>query len=115
MRGFAFYHPRGESPYDYVDQVVDQLGDIAELCDRNGLTFGLEVEANLVGQCGPTLELLHKKVNHPAMLTIFDAANIVTQGYSSAHSEQDQIGIRQLWPAVDSGRSLQAGGDTCRR
>lgn len=83
MRGFAFYHPRGEDPYTYVDQVVDQLSAIAELCDKNGITFGLEVEANLVGQCGRTLELLHRKVKHPAMLTIFDAANIVTQGYSS--------------------------------
>ena len=83
MRGFAFYHPRGEDPYAYVDQVVDQLSAIAELCDKNGITFGLEVEANLVGQCGRTLELLHRRVKHPAMLTIFDAANIVTQGYSS--------------------------------
>ncbi|HCP84486.1 MAG: sugar phosphate isomerase/epimerase [Pirellulales bacterium] len=83
IRGFSFYHPRGTDAWDHIPQVVDHLGEIAELCDRNGLTFGLEVEANLVGGNGPTLEALHKQVNHPAMVTIFDAGNIVTQGYSS--------------------------------
>ena len=37
------------------------------------------------------------------------------RGDGKPHPEQDQIGIRQLWPAADSGRSLQASGDTCRR
>ncbi len=26
---------------------------------------------------------IHRRVNHPAMLTIFDAANIITQGYTT--------------------------------
>ena len=48
LRGFAFYHPKGTAAEDHIDQVVDQLGQIAEVCDSRGLTFGLEVEANLV-------------------------------------------------------------------
>ncbi|MCO8123056.1 sugar phosphate isomerase/epimerase [Stieleria sp. TO1_6] len=83
IRGFAFYHPKGTSPDEHVDQVADQLGQIAEACDKRGLTFGLEVEANLVGQTGQLLEKIANKVNHPAMLTIFDGANIVTQGFSA--------------------------------
>ncbi|TWU32581.1 sugar phosphate isomerase/epimerase family protein [Novipirellula artificiosorum] len=82
IRGFAFYHPKGTKPEDHIDQVADQLGQIAEVCDQRGLTFGLEVEANLVGQTGPLLEAIATKVNHPAMLTIFDGANIVTQGFT---------------------------------
>jgi len=83
VRGFAFYHPKGTDPTPHLDQVSDQLGQIAESCDRHGLTFGLEVEANLVGQTGDLLAEIHRRVNHPAMLTIFDAANIVTQGFTA--------------------------------
>lgn len=83
VRGFAFYHPKGTDPQLHLDQVCDQLGQIAESCDRHGLTFGLEVEANLVGQTGELLAEIHRRVNHPAMLTIFDAANIVTQGFTA--------------------------------
>ncbi|MDA8743348.1 sugar phosphate isomerase/epimerase [Rubripirellula amarantea] len=83
IRGFAFYHPKGTNPEDHVDQVSDQLSAIADACDKRGLTFGLEVEANLVGQTGQLLEQIAAKVNHPAMLTIFDGANIVTQGFTA--------------------------------
>ena len=41
IRGFSFYHPRGTDPADHLSQVVDQLGQIAEICDRSDLTFGL--------------------------------------------------------------------------
>ncbi|MEM6364862.1 MAG: sugar phosphate isomerase/epimerase family protein [Planctomycetota bacterium] len=82
LRGFSFYHPKGQKPEDHISQVVDQLGAIADACDQRGLTFGLEVEANLVGQTGDLLAEIAAKVNHPAMLTIFDGANLVMQGFS---------------------------------
>lgn len=82
LRGFSFYHPKGTSPEDHVDRVADQLGQIAEACDARGLTFGLEIEANLVGQTGQLLADIAAKVNHPAMLTIFDGANIAIQGFT---------------------------------
>ncbi|SMP37823.1 Sugar phosphate isomerase/epimerase [Neorhodopirellula lusitana] len=82
LRGFSFYHPKGTAPEEHIDQVADQLGQIAEACDARGLTFGLEVEANLVGQTGQLLAAITEKVNHPAMVTIFDGANIVMQGFT---------------------------------
>ena len=84
IRGFSFYHPRGTDAWEHLPQVVDQLGQIAEACHRSDLTFGLEVEANLVGQNGDLLEAIHRQVNHPALMLIFDAGNIVTQGCSAA-------------------------------
>lgn len=81
IRGFSFYHPRGTDAKPYIPQVVDQLGQIAEACHRSDLTFGLEVEANLVGHSGQLLEEIHRKVNHPALVLIFDAGNIVSQGF----------------------------------
>lgn len=84
IRGFSFYHPKGTDPWEHLPQAVDQLGEIAEMCHRSDLTFGLEIEANLVGQTGPLLAELHRRVNHPAMVTIFDGGNIISQGFDTA-------------------------------
>lgn len=82
IRGFSFYHPRGTDPWEHLPQAVDQLGQIAEACHRSDLTYGLEIEANLVGQNGPLMAELFKQVNHPALMLIFDAGNIITQGFN---------------------------------
>lgn len=81
IRGFSFYHPRGTDARDHVQQVVDQVGQIAEACHRSDLTFGLEVEANLVGQSGPLLAEIYRHVNHPALVLIFDGGNIASMGF----------------------------------
>ncbi|MDR2171719.1 MAG: sugar phosphate isomerase/epimerase [Planctomycetaceae bacterium] len=83
IRGFSFYHPKGADPRDYLSKTVDRLGRIAEICHRSDLTYGLEVEANLVGQSGFILSDIYRQVNHPAMVLIFDGANIVMQGYNT--------------------------------
>ncbi len=80
LRGFSFYHPKGTDPNEHLSQVVDQLGQIADKCAEHGLVFGLEVEANLVGQTGRLLAEIHRAVNHPALVLIFDGANLVCQG-----------------------------------
>ena len=83
IRGFSFYHPQGTAPEDHIDVVVQRLKQIADVCDSNGLTFGLEVEANLIGQTGQILAEIHKRVDHPALLLIFDGGNLVTQGFTA--------------------------------
>jgi sugar phosphate isomerase/epimerase len=84
IRGFSFYHPKGTDPRAHLAQTVDQLGQIAEVCHREGLIFGLEVEANLVGASGYLLAEIHRQVGHPAMMLVFDAGNLIVQGYSAA-------------------------------
>lgn len=83
IRGFSFYHPRGTDPKPYVSQVVDQLGQIADMCAKHEIVFGLEIEANLVGQTGDILADIYKSVNRDNLVLIFDAANIVCQGYQA--------------------------------
>ncbi|MCL2743324.1 MAG: sugar phosphate isomerase/epimerase [Planctomycetaceae bacterium] len=83
IRGFSFYHPKGSDPRNHLPKAIDQLGRIAEVCHRSDLTFGLEVEANLIGQNGHILGEIYRQVNHPAMVLIFDGGNIVLEGYSS--------------------------------
>ena len=83
IRGFSFYPPKGANPREFLPKAVDWLGQIAEMCHRSDLTFGLEVETNLVGHEGNILAEIYRQVNHPAMMLIFDGANIVMQGYST--------------------------------
>ena len=84
IRGFSFYHPKGSDPREHLAQVVDRLGHVAETVHRSDLTFGLEVEANLVGNNGLMMAEIHRQVNHPAMVLIFDGGNLLTQGFSTA-------------------------------
>ena len=72
-----------------MPQAADQLGQIAETCHRSDLTFGLEIEANLVGQTGQLMAEIHRQVNHPALVLIFDAGNIISQGYTAAKSSSN--------------------------
>jgi sugar phosphate isomerase/epimerase len=96
IRGFSFYPPKDDRPEDHLEQAVDQLGKIAEACHRSDLTFGLEVEANLVGRSGKLLAEIHRRVNHPALVLVFDAANLVCQGYSAAQ-------VWKEWEAMKPG------------
>ncbi|MEM1303291.1 MAG: TIM barrel protein [Planctomycetota bacterium] len=94
IRGFSFYPPKGEDPWDHLPQAVDQLGQIADACHHSDLTFGLEVEANLVGQNGRLMAELHRQVNHPAMVTIFDGGNLVMQGYSTLEVYEQYLAMK---------------------
>jgi sugar phosphate isomerase/epimerase len=91
IRGFSFYPPKGEDPREYVSQAADQLAQIAEMCHRSDLTYGLEIEANLVGQSGELIAELHRRVNHPALVTIFDGGNIICQGYTPEETYQQYL------------------------
>jgi len=95
IRGFSFYHPRGTDPEKHLGQAIDQLGHIARLCDSNGLTFGLEVEANLIGQTGKLLKKLYDGVADPAMLLIFDGANLVCQGMTTEQVYEEYLAMKE--------------------
>ena len=96
IRGFSFYPPKHAKPEDHLEQAVDQIGRIAEACHRSDLTFGLEVEANLVGRTGQLLAEIHRRVNHPGLVLVFDAANLTVQGFSTAE-------VWRQWEAMKPG------------
>ena len=81
IRGFSFYPPKDDDPHDHVARSAEQLHAIAEACAAGGVYFGLEVEANLVGRNGELEAALWEAVNHPHLGLVFDAANMVCQGY----------------------------------
>jgi sugar phosphate isomerase/epimerase len=84
IRGFSFYPPKGSDPRLHLAQVVDQLGQIAEAVHRSDLTLGVEVDTDLLGRDGRSLAEIYQQVNHPAMVLVFDAGNLLSQGYSPA-------------------------------
>ena len=88
VRGFSFYHPRGENPGAYLPQAVDRIGQITDVCKSLGVIYGLEVEANLVGQNGPILAEIHRQISSPSLMLIFDAANLLCQGLSAEETFQ---------------------------
>ncbi len=94
IRGFSFYPPRDSDPASHIGRSVERLRDIVHACDRQGLTFGLEVEANLVGCNGWLLAEIHRRVNHPALVLVFDGANLRVQGYSTAEIYEQYLALK---------------------
>lgn len=94
VRGFSFYHPRGSELETHVAQATDQVGQIVDVCDQHGLTYGLEVEANLVGQNGPVLAEMHSAINRDGCVLIFDGGNLVMQGYSPEEVYQQYVAMK---------------------
>jgi sugar phosphate isomerase/epimerase len=96
IRGFSFYPPKDADPKAHLEEAADRIGQIAEVCHRSDLTFGLEVEANLVGRTGELLAEIHRRVNHPGLMLVFDAANLIVQGFSPAD-------VFRQWQAMKPG------------
>ena len=89
IRGFSFYHPKGTAPEDYVDEAAERLAQIAEVCQKAGGFFGLEGEANLIGQNGQLLKALYRKVGSPHMYLIFDGGNLACQNMTSTQTLEE--------------------------
>ncbi|WP_437193876.1 sugar phosphate isomerase/epimerase family protein [Planctomicrobium sp. SH527] len=79
IRGFSFYQPKGEAPDSYVDQAVPLIAKIADEFGKHGIIYGLEVEANLIGQNGRMLGELARKINRDNLVVIFDGGNLSCQ------------------------------------
>jgi hypothetical protein len=99
IRGFSFYPPKEDDPWQHVDQAAEHLRAIAEACAEADLHFGLEVEANLVGRSGELEAALWERVAHPNLGLVFDGGNLVCQGYSPAEVFQEFQAMRPglLW------------------
>ena len=95
IRGFSFYHPRGTDPREHIPQAVDNLGEIVDECAKAGLLFGLEIEPNLIGETGPLLAELARKVNHPNMVVIWDGGNVAAQNKNPVEVYNEYKAVRK--------------------
>ncbi len=94
LRGFSFYHPIGTQPESHLAQACDQLGLVADCCASHGLVFGLEVEANLIGQTGRLLAEMDRRLKHPNLVLIFDGANLACQGMSTDQIFEEYLAMK---------------------
>jgi sugar phosphate isomerase/epimerase len=117
IRGFSFYPPRGENPEAYLEEAAERIGRIAEACHRSDLTFGLEVEANLVGRTGHLLAEIHRRVNHPGLVLVFDGANLIVQGFSPAEVFRQWEAMKPGlgWVHIKDHRRMEPSGGAGRR
>ncbi len=102
IRGFSFYPPRGDDRERHFAQTVEQLGRIAARCGAAGVVFGVELEANLMGETGEMLHRLHAAVDHPALVTVYDGANLACRNLDAAacHAQYLAMADAQGWMHV---------------
>ena len=94
IRGFSFYHPKGSDPEEFFDQTVRQLKAVAAACGEAGVVYGLEIEANLMGQSGESMRRLAEGVGDPNMVLIFDGANISCQNIPAEQVFDQYLAMR---------------------
>ena len=82
IRGFSYYHPNGTDPLPHLDQAAEHLKKIVEKCAAEGIVYGLEVEAALIGGDGDTLAALHEKIGSDYCYILEDVGNMEGQGHS---------------------------------
>jgi sugar phosphate isomerase/epimerase len=94
IRGFSFYHPSGEDPAPYVEQAAERIGQIADRFAEHKIVYGLEVEANLIGQNGRMLAALSKAINKPNLVCIFDGGNLSSQNMTWMQVFEEYVAMR---------------------
>lgn len=94
IRGFSFYHPQGEEPEPYIEQAAELIGMIADQFAQHNITYGLEVEANLIGQNGRTLARLSEVLDRPNLVCIFDGGNLSSQNLNWVEVYDEYLAMR---------------------
>ncbi|WP_437229710.1 sugar phosphate isomerase/epimerase family protein [Planctomicrobium sp. SH661] len=94
IRGFSFYQPKGEAPEKYVDQAVELIGKVVDEFAKHNIVYGLEVEANLIGQNGRMLAELARKLNRENLVVIYDGGNLSSQNMTPMQCFQEYVEMR---------------------
>lgn len=94
IRGFSFYHPKGQDPWPYVDQAAELIRRVADEFARHDIVYGLEVEANLIGQNGRLLAALSERIGRPNLVCIFDGGNLSSQNLSWMEVFDEYVAMR---------------------
>jgi sugar phosphate isomerase/epimerase len=94
IRGFSFYHPAGTDPVPHVEQAAKLIGRIADAFAEHGIIYGLEVEANLIGQNGRMLDLLSRAIDRPNLVCIFDGGNLSSQNLNAVECYNEYLAMR---------------------
>lgn len=94
IRGFSFYHPKGEAPEPYLDAAAELIGKIADAFGEHGIAYGLEVEANLIGQNGRMLAALSERMQRDNLVCIYDGGNLSSQNMNPVQCFDEYVAMR---------------------
>ncbi len=78
LRMFSFYLPAGESPKQFRQEVLDRLGQMADIAEGTGVTLCHENEKGIYGDVAFRCLEIHHAV--PAIRGVFDPANFIQCG-----------------------------------
>lgn len=78
LRMFSFYIPEGKDPALYKNEVIDRLGQMAEIAEGSGVWLCHENEKGIYGDIAPRCLEVLKAV--PSLKGIFDPANFIQCG-----------------------------------
>ena len=84
LRMFSFYLPEGARPEDCRNEVIDRLGQMAEIADGSGIALCHENEKGIYGdsaaRCADLLDAV------PSLRCVFDPANFIQCGQDVAEA-----------------------------
>lgn len=82
LRFFSFYIPHGKDPFDYESEVLDRMGEMAEISIKAGVNPCHENEKGIFGDTAERCLKIHEQL--PLVQGIFDPANFVQCGVDTA-------------------------------
>ena len=94
IRGFSYYHPKGTDPFAHVEEAAGRIQRITDEFGKHGITYGLEVEANLIGQNGRLLAALSEAVDRPNLVCIYDGGNLSSQNLTPIDCFDEYVAMR---------------------
>lgn len=100
LRMFSFYLPKGSDPEQYKNQVLEQVGAMAEEADKWESVLLHENEKGIYGDTAPRCLTLMQQLSSPHFRAVFDFANFVEVGqdtlsaYESLHPYIEYVHIK---------------------
>ncbi len=80
IRMFSYFIPKGVDYSTHRQQCIDQVAQLAEVCEPTGVKCALENETGIYADVGERHLDMLQSVDSPALVGIFDPANFVQCG-----------------------------------
>lgn len=110
IRLFSFYIPGDRDPSEYKNEVIDRMGQFAEIAKGNNITVCHENEKGIYGDTALRCLDIHKAL--PAVKAVFDPANFIQCGENTLKAYEllkPYIKYMHVKDALSDGSVVPAG------
>lgn len=80
IRMFSFFIPKGDEPEKYRTEVMERLGEMVALAEKEGVVLLHENEKEIYGDVAVRCRDIFETIQSPAFGAVFDPANFVQCG-----------------------------------